>query len=239
MNKQYINDAVDRALSELEPLNRDFFRDLPEVICQILNELTWKWGKYSWFNKAWEEYRKHVLDAGLGGKYKMPGFIFNPYIKEQIEKDAKEGKSIYHSEELEHHGIKGQKWGVRRYQNEDGTLTNDGKIRRDRERYQRAAGAGFGALVGATIGLSSNLLTTKIFNANGQIISSKTYFSGKRKPSGSLTGGSKLRIVGRTLAGAIIGGFAGKKMADIRANNQRAKEWREFQNKAVENQLNK
>lgn len=32
---------------------------------------------------------------------------------------------------LAHHGIKGQKWGVRRYQNEDGTLTAAGK-RRDR-----------------------------------------------------------------------------------------------------------
>ena len=28
---------------------------------------------------------------------------------------------------LQHHGIKGQKWGVRRYQNEDGTLTESGK----------------------------------------------------------------------------------------------------------------
>ena len=29
---------------------------------------------------------------------------------------------------LAHHGIKGQKWGVRRYQNEDGTLTAAGKM---------------------------------------------------------------------------------------------------------------
>lgn len=28
---------------------------------------------------------------------------------------------------LSHHGIKGQKWGVRRYQNEDGSLTDAGK----------------------------------------------------------------------------------------------------------------
>ena len=33
---------------------------------------------------------------------------------------------------LAHHGIKGQKWGVRRYQNPDGSLTEEGK-RRARE----------------------------------------------------------------------------------------------------------
>lgn len=32
-------------------------------------------------------------------------------------------------DELYHWGIKGQKWGVRRYRNEDGTLTEDGKKR--------------------------------------------------------------------------------------------------------------
>ena len=33
------------------------------------------------------------------------------------------------NEYLEHHGVKGQKWGIRRYQNEDGTLTDEGKKR--------------------------------------------------------------------------------------------------------------
>lgn len=33
------------------------------------------------------------------------------------------------TDELYHHGIKGQRWGVRRYRNKDGTLTSDGKKR--------------------------------------------------------------------------------------------------------------
>ena len=33
------------------------------------------------------------------------------------------------SESLTHSGIKGQKWGIRRFQNEDGTLTAEGKQR--------------------------------------------------------------------------------------------------------------
>ena len=38
----------------------------------------------------------------------------------------------YNRDYLMHFGIKGQRWGVRRFQNEDGTLTNAGK-----SRYQR------------------------------------------------------------------------------------------------------
>ena len=35
----------------------------------------------------------------------------------------------YYNNELQHFGVKGMKWGVRRYQKKDGSLTNAGKKR--------------------------------------------------------------------------------------------------------------
>lgn len=40
---------------------------------------------------------------------------------------------IRHDDELQHHGIKGQRWGQRRFQNPDGSLTERGKKRYNKE----------------------------------------------------------------------------------------------------------
>ena len=62
-------------------------------------------------------------------------------------------------DELYHHGIKGQKWGVRNYQNPDGSLTPEGRLRYGRgglmsqntkERVKQ--GAKIGAKIGTAVG---------------------------------------------------------------------------------------
>lgn len=44
---------------------------------------------------------------------------------------------MYTNDELAHHGIQGQRWGIRRFQNKDGSLTSAGKKRysSDYDRY--------------------------------------------------------------------------------------------------------
>ena len=127
-----------RIISEFEIFNTDFLDDLPYQVRNVLDSLKWRFRTEDWFPEAWEKYRQHVLEAGLGGEIKMPGYIFNPYLERYADEHFREsnnnlGECRYSDMEigeyLAHHGIKGQKWGIRRFQNEDGSLTAEGKQR--------------------------------------------------------------------------------------------------------------
>lgn len=57
---------------------------------------------------------------------------------------------------LAHHGIKGQKWGVRRWQNQDGSLTPDGRIHYGRGKKKESEGMGVRAGLTAAKALTEN-----------------------------------------------------------------------------------
>ena len=67
--------------------------------------------------------------------------------------------------ELSHYGVKGMKWGVRRYQNSDGSLTSKGKKRYSKvgkiSKEEWKAGGRFatGAVAGETIGYAAGKAT--------------------------------------------------------------------------------
>ena len=72
--------------------------------------------------------------------------------------------SFISQNELYHHGIKGMKWGVRRYQNEDGSLTAAGRSRYQtvedaKEAYRKAKKASADKLSTAAGGIYGGRLT--------------------------------------------------------------------------------
>jgi len=69
--------------SEPSKLNKDFYNDLPAMVCIDLDDI-WvpKYSKEEWFEKAWEEYRQHIKTSSMDNM-KMPGFIFNKYLSQK------------------------------------------------------------------------------------------------------------------------------------------------------------
>ena len=60
-------------------------------------------------------------------------------VPEEYETELKYQQTYLNHSELYHYGVKGMKWGVRRYQNADGTLTSEGKKKAALDRKTKAA----------------------------------------------------------------------------------------------------
>ena len=66
--------------SEPSTLNKDFYNDLPSMVCEQLDRnFIPKYGSEPWFEKAWEEYRQHIKSSTMD-TMKMPASIFQKYI---------------------------------------------------------------------------------------------------------------------------------------------------------------
>ena len=90
-----------------------------------------------------------------------------------------------YSNELYHYGIKGMKWGVRRYQNKDGTYTNAGKKRRsqDPETIQKRKATAKKVAIGlAAVGTVA--AATVLYSKNSDAINKMMATVGKKTVSG-------------------------------------------------------
>lgn len=82
--------------------------------------------------------------------------------------------------ELYHHGIKGQKWGVRRFQNYDGTRTEAGKKRANIKTYTdlwKVPYAGWHNAYPNDIKISKNATLSRVTSADDNKFKDRTYVS--------------------------------------------------------------
>lgn len=133
-------------------------------------------------------------------------------------------------DELEHHGILGMKWGVRKYQNEDGSLTPEGERRyaklSERERLASIDGAERGRNAGrfGLMGTSSALGQAIADQKRRDKMTDEEYFEDIQK---SFVRNKKDNKFGSTLAGlsygsalgGIIGGLGGLGIGQLVGND--------------------
>lgn len=82
------------------------------------------------------------------------------------------------SDELFHHGVKGQKWGIRRYTNKDGSLNEEGKKHYDVDNNSSIVGR---ALFNTTSGQKLAVTFNKGFREDKKAIKSEYKNKGKSK----------------------------------------------------------
>lgn len=99
----FIKREQEDAKGSIKVIKRDFYDDLPRAVCEVLDNISWRWRNYEWFEEAWNKYRDHVINSSASGLgIKAPGFVFNEYIDEQVKQDFlnREQMEVLHSDLL-------------------------------------------------------------------------------------------------------------------------------------------
>lgn len=133
------------------------------------------------------------------------------------------------SDELKHYGVKGQKWGVRNYQNADGSLTPEGQARLARsQRYVQSKQKTVGQRVRRTLG--AGLIGGLVPGLAGAAGLTGTVLGSLAAGGTSLAGLTAGGVAGLAAAGAIsaaplmaIGGLGGLAIAGIKHGVQATK----------------
>ena len=161
--------------------------------------------------------------------------------------------------QLEHHGILGQKWGVRRFQKADGSLTAQGKARYDGDSSSGSQNAGAkkgisgdtikkAALIGAGVAVGAALIANPTTRA-ALAKYGKTAMSnlpGAAAKVGGAVGKGAAKIVNKTeeraskvgdamidAALVSVGGIAISKLGDKLATDENASESQKNRNKVI------
>ena len=122
------------------------------------------------------------------------------------------------SQYLVHHGVKGQKWGVRRYQNPDGTLTEEGyryygiKRRNFRER-DNVKDTGRRSAISSAKSTAKSQAKWGAVGAVGTLVAG-TFLGAPAVAAASIAGAEYVASLGATTAaGALLGRTQGRQAA--------------------------